>query len=108
MVSRKYAAHSNQATESVIPKTLFRLIQVSTWACFLALLGSMTCVRATSLAQHVFLPMERSENPFSDPFVQRIINMDRAKLFGIPQMSDDAFLAQLASDDDTLGGQFYS
>ena len=99
---------SNQTKESIISKTPFRLIQVSTWACLVALLGSITCVRATSLAQHVFLPRDRSENPFSDPFIQRIVNMDRAKLSAIPRMSDDAFLAQLASGDDTLGGPFHS
>ena len=101
-------AHCNQTTESVISITPFCLIQASTWACLVALLSSMICVRATSLAQHVFLPMDRSGNPFSDPFIQRIVNMDRAKLSAIPQMSDDAFLAPLASGDDTLGGPFHS
>ena len=91
----------------MISKTHSSLIQVSIWTCLLALLASMSGARAISLAQHVFLPTQRSENPFSDPFIQRIINMDRAKLSAIPQMSDDAFLAQLATGDDTLGGQWH-
>ena len=60
----------------------------------------------TSLAQSVFLPSDRSLNPFSDPFIQRIISMDREKLYAIPQMDDDDFLRQLSQDDDTLGGEF--
>ena len=44
-------------------------------------------------------------NPFGDSFVQRVINMDRTKLYAIPQMSDEDFLMELTNNDDTLGGK---
>ena len=53
----------------------------------------------------VFLPSDRSLNPFNDPFIQRIINMDRDKLYAIPQMDDNEFLLQLMHNDDTFGGE---
>jgi hypothetical protein len=59
----------------------------------------------TTLAQTLFLPSDRSLNPFSDPFIQRIINMDRDKLYAIPPMDDNEFLLQLSRNDDTLGGK---
>ncbi|CAF1131207.1 unnamed protein product [Adineta steineri] len=61
-------------------------------------------VYATTLDHPVFLPTDRSLNPFSDRFIQRVINMDRQKLYNIPQMDDDEFLLELMHNDDTLGG----
>ncbi|CAF3833673.1 unnamed protein product [Rotaria magnacalcarata] len=65
-----------------------------------------TDVYATSIAHTVFLPSDRSLNPFSDQFIQRVINMDREKLFSIPQMDDAEFLLKLSRNDDSLGGSF--
>lgn len=64
-------------------------------------------VDATSLSHKVFLPSDRSLNPFSDPFTQKIINMDRHKLHGIPQVDDKEFLSKLANNDDILQSKFY-
>ena len=64
-----------------------------------------TDVYATSIAHTVFLPSDRSLNPFSDRFIQRVINMDREKLFAIPQMDDAEFLLELSRNDDSLGGE---
>ncbi|CAF0856564.1 unnamed protein product [Adineta steineri] len=61
-------------------------------------------VYATTLGHPVFLPTDRSLNPFSDRFIQRVINMDRQKLYNIPQMDDNEFLLELMNNDDTLGG----
>ncbi|CAF4600665.1 unnamed protein product [Rotaria socialis] len=65
-----------------------------------------TDVYANSIAHTVFLPSDRSLNPFSDHFIQRVINMDREKLFAIPQMDDAEFLVALSRNDDSLGGSF--
>ncbi len=75
--------------------------------CLMLTLAMTTNVCATSLAHTVFLPSDRSLNPFSDPFIQRIINMDRDKLYAIPQMDDNEFLSQLIRNDDTLGGRLH-
>lgn len=53
----------------------------------------------------VFLSSDRSLNPFSDPFIQRFMSMDRSQLYAMPPMSDADFLAALSSNDDTLGGE---
>jgi hypothetical protein len=68
-------------------------------------LAMTTHVYATTLAHTVFLPSDRSLNPFSDTFIQRIINMDRDKLHAIPQIDDNEFLLQLTLNDDSLGGE---
>jgi hypothetical protein len=63
-------------------------------------------VQATSLAHNVFLPSDRSSNPFSDRFTQRVINMDRNKLYSIRPLTDEEFLSKLARGDDILSGKF--
>ena len=69
------------------------------------MVANIARIHCTSLAQSVFLPSDRSLNPFSDRFIQRIISMDREKLYAIPQMNDNEFLLQLSQDDDTMGGE---
>jgi hypothetical protein len=71
------------------------------------LLVSITIeVQATSLAHNVFLPSDRSSNPFSDRFIQRVINMDRDKLYSIRPLTDEQFLSKLANGDDILSSKF--
>ena len=71
------------------------------------LLTALIAVRGeyVSLAHSVFLPTDQSANPFSDRFVQRVINMDRNQLHSIPQLDDNQMLLQLVQNDDTLGGK---
>jgi len=59
-------------------------------------------VNATSLAHKVFLPSDKSLNPFSDPFIQKIINMDRNKLHGIMKVDDKELFMKLMQNDDIL------
>ena len=80
-------------------------MSLSEVCCFL--LAAFVGVRGeyVSLAHSVFLPTDRSVNPFSDRFVQKVINMDRDQLYSIPQLEDNQMLLQLVQNDDTLGGK---
>jgi hypothetical protein len=61
---------------------------------------------ATSLAHTVFLPSDKSLNPFSDRFIQKIANMDRKKLNAIVEMDgNDLLLLQLMQNDNALDGE---
>ncbi|CAM4857031.1 unnamed protein product [Rotaria socialis] len=75
--------------------------------CLVFMVILATDVYANSIAHTVFLPSDRSLNPFSDHFIQRVINMDREKLFAIPQMDDAEFLVALSRNDDSLGDDPY-
>ncbi len=66
-----------------------------------------TDVHATNFVHTVFLPSDKSLNPFSDPFIQRVVNMNRNKLYTIRPMDDDEFLLKLIHNDDTLGGELH-
>lgn len=80
---------------------------VRPWACCMLLVAMIDSGYASSLAHSVFLPSDRSSNPFSDPFIQQVTNMDRDKLYSIPQMEDNQFLFHLIKDDDILDSEFH-
>ena len=101
MITGKYSSERRD-TSSI---TLRGSIGYS-WLCAALMVANIARSHGTSLAQSVFLPSDRSLNPFSDPFIQRIISMDRKKLYAIPQMDDNDFLLQLNQDDDTMGGKY--
>ncbi|CAF1458201.1 unnamed protein product, partial [Rotaria sordida] len=71
------------------------------WLLGLTMLQIASVIDTSSLAHTVFLPSDKSSNPFSDRFIQRIVTMDRKLLYTIPPMSDDQFLLELAQDIDT-------
>jgi len=65
-------------------------------------------VHATSVAHTVFLPSDSSLNPFSDLFIQKVVNMDPKKLSAITQMDGNEFLfLQLMHNDDILVGELH-
>ena len=62
--------------------------------------------QATSLAHTVFLPSDKSVNPFSDRFIQKVVHMDRKRLNTIVQIDgDEVFLLQLMQNDRALDGK---
>ncbi len=71
------------------------------------LIAVMTsCAYATSLAHSVFLPSDKSSNPFSDRFVQKVAHLDRKKLNAIAEMNgNDLLLLELMQNDNALYGK---
>lgn len=61
---------------------------------------------ATSLALQVFLPSDVSLNPFSDPFIQRMANMDRSELHRIIQLNDSEYALKLLQNNGMSYGKF--
>lgn len=83
------------------------LIVVHLLLCWLFTGLITTHIDANTVSHPVFLSADRSLNPFSDPFIQLVVNMDRNKLHTISQIDDHEFLLQLSRNDDSLGGKCY-
>ena len=95
-VNKNFFAHKNKSFE----------ILVHSWMRLILIAAMIINAYATSLAHTVFLPSDKSLNPFSGRFVQKVVHMDRKKLNAIAQMDgNDLLLLELMENDNALDGK---
>jgi hypothetical protein len=83
------------------------MLTLHRWMGLILMVSMIIQAHATSLVHNVFLPSTRSSNPFSDRFIQRVISMDRSKLYAIHQMDDDKLLSKIAHNEDIFDSSVF-